>query len=311
MGEDEPPVGLDLRRLRYFVVLAEELHFGNAALRLYIAQPVLSRNVQKLEQELGGQLLDRTNRSVRLTEAGRRLFEDGRSLLSAAEATRRHVQEAIKGQATLTVGFWISDFFADATARFHADWPAVTVDLVRLYWHNQTAALRDGKVDVAFLHGPFDDSGLRSFCVRKEPRVAVVSASSPLAEREAIEVAALADFPIIHHRGAEAAWDEFETVDPRPGGAHPTAGPSVENLEEKLAHVAAGDAVSFLPAFTAATVSHAGVAFVPVTDIPPIDISLAWRADEGSRYVESFVAAVQRTARRPRRQGPARSGSPT
>jgi DNA-binding transcriptional LysR family regulator len=311
MGEDEPGLGLDLRRLRYFVVLAEELHFGNAALRLYIAQPVLSRNIQKLEQELGGQLLDRTNRSVRLTEAGRRLFEEGRSLLSAAEATRRHVQEAIAGLATLTVGFWISDFFADATRRFHADWPAVTVELVRLYWHDQTQALRDGKVDVAFLHGPFDGTGLRSFCVRREPRVAVVSASSPLADREAIEVKALADFPVIHHRGAEAAWDEFETVDPRPDGAHPAAGPYVENIEEKLAHVAAGDAISFLPAFTAAAVGQTGVAFVPVTDIPPIPISLAWRADDGSRYVESFVAAVRRTARRSGAQVPARSGAAT
>jgi DNA-binding transcriptional LysR family regulator len=90
MGQ-QPGLPLDLRKLRYFVAVAEELHFGRAAERLYIAQPVLSRQIRKLELELGTDLLVRTSRDVALTPAGRQLLDEARSLLAAAEVTQRRI----------------------------------------------------------------------------------------------------------------------------------------------------------------------------------------------------------------------------
>src|SRR3981189_2686799 len=104
-----PP--LDLRTLRYFVAVAEELHFGRAAERLYIAQPVLSRQIRKLEQELGTELLLRTSRSVALTPAGVRLLDEAGSLLAAAEVTRRRIGDIAGERAELTIGFFTGDEF--------------------------------------------------------------------------------------------------------------------------------------------------------------------------------------------------------
>ena len=102
MGLEQGPP-LDLRKLRYFVAVAEELHFGRAAERLYVAQPVLSRQVRKLEQELGTDLLLRTSRSVTLTPAGLRLLDEARSLLAAAELARRHIDDIAGERAELTI----------------------------------------------------------------------------------------------------------------------------------------------------------------------------------------------------------------
>src|SRR6202011_6237972 len=92
-GKEASPMEIDLRKLRYFVAVAEELHFGRAAERLFIAQPVLSRQIRKLEQELGTELLLRTSRNVALTPAGLRLLDEAKSLLAAAEVTRRRIGE--------------------------------------------------------------------------------------------------------------------------------------------------------------------------------------------------------------------------
>jgi DNA-binding transcriptional LysR family regulator len=287
----DPP--LDLRRVRYFVAVAEELHFGRAAERLYLAQPVLSRHIQKLEDELGAQLVVRTTRSVELTEAGRQLLKEGKSLMAAAEAARRRVRAAAENEVTLTVGFWIGDFFTSAIRAFNAAWPNVKVELLRVYWNDHVAVLRDGRADVGFLHGPVDAQGLTVVPFREEPRVAVVSVDSPLAQKSEISIMELADLPVIHHAGADPVWDAFETVDPRPDGSHPKAGSWVHNLEEKLAQAAAGRAIAFLPAFVAATVTKSEVAFVPVSDIPPTRIALGWDATRQSPTITTFVNAVR------------------
>src|SRR5688572_21913048 len=130
-----PGPSLDLRRLRYFVAVAEELHFGRAAERLYIAQPVLSRQIRKLEQELGTDLLVRTSRNVALTPAGTRLLEEARSLLTAAEVSQRRIRDIIRDQAVLTVGFFIGDDFTSARDSFAAEHPDVQLNLLRIYWN--------------------------------------------------------------------------------------------------------------------------------------------------------------------------------
>lgn len=286
-----PP--MDLRKLRYFVAVAEELHFSRAAERLYITQPVLSRQIRQLEQELGTELLTRTSRNVALTAAGEQLLEEARSLLAAAEAASRRLQVAAGGRPTLTVGFFVGDSFTNALRRFAAACPEVDVHLHRIYWHDQVDRLHDGRVDVAFVHLPIDEEGLKLIPVREEPRVAVLSDCHPAAGADVIGVADVADDPVIIHRGASETWQAFHNVDPRPDGHHPRAGPEADNIEEKVELVATGAAISFLPASAAAAYVKPGVVYVPVADIPPIRICLAWPTNRRGRYVDAFVQAVR------------------
>lgn len=298
----EPGPPLDLRKLRYFVAIAEELHFGRAAERLYIAQPVLSRQIRNLERELGTELLVRTSRSVALTPAGLQLLDDARQLLVAADATRRRIEDIAHHQATLTIGFFIGDTFTAARRAFSAAHPSVAISLLRVYWHDQTEVLLDRRADVGFVHLPVDDHGLVLMPVRSEPRVAVLASSHPAAREDEISIVDLANDPVIMQRGASASWQAFHNVDPRPDGRQPRPGPAVDNLEEKLQHVAAGRAISFLPASLAAAFTQRGIAYVPVYDIPPIKICLAWRADGAGPLVEAFAACVRDATRQPLRQ---------
>ncbi len=301
MGQAPGPP-LELRRLRYFVAVAEELHFGRAADRLHITQPVLSRQIHKLEQELDTDLFLRTSRNVALTPAGSQLLEEARSLLAAAEASRRRMYNVAHGPTTLTVGFFVGDTFTPALRAFGAKWPAVAIELVRIYWHDQVAVLLDGRADVAFVHLPIDDHQLELLPVREERRVAVLPSNHPATKRNAIDIADLADDPVIIQRGASAAWQAFHNVDPRPDGRHPQPGPAVDNIEEKLQQAAAGRAVSFVPESAAAAYRQPGVAYIPVRDIPPIQICLAWNRTHHSPHVPAFVESVRRTRHRRARQ---------
>jgi DNA-binding transcriptional LysR family regulator len=135
--------------------------------------------------------------------------------------------------------------------------------------------------------------------VRSEPRVAVLPVSHPAAGKQEISIAELADDPVIIERGASPAWHAFHNVDPRPDGRQPRRGPAVDNVEEKLQHVAAGRAISFLPASIAAAFVQPGIAYVPVTDVPPIKICLAWKAGPPSPLIAAFAACVKNARRQP------------
>jgi DNA-binding transcriptional LysR family regulator len=167
---------------------------------------------------------------------------------------------------------------------------------------DQREVLLDGRADVAFVHLPIDDQGLDVLQVRSEPRVAVLPIDHPAADKPEISIAELADDPVIAQRGASPGWESFHNVDPRPDGRHPRRGPAVDNVEEKLEHVAAGRAISFLPASVAGAVIHPGIAYVPVNDIPPIEICLAWKADSRSPLVADFVDCVRNTRKQPQHQ---------
>jgi DNA-binding transcriptional LysR family regulator len=152
---------------------------------------------------------------------------------------------------------------------------------------------------VAFLHLPVDDQGLELMPVRSEPRVAVLPTSHPAADQPDVSISELADDPVIIQRGASASWQAFHNVDPRPDGRRPRSGPEAANLEEKLQHVAAGRAISFVPASLAAAVSQSGISYVPVTDIPRIKICLGWKAEAASPLIKAFAGCVRDASRQP------------
>jgi DNA-binding transcriptional LysR family regulator len=142
---------------------------------------------------------------------------------------------------------------------------------------------------------PIHDDGIETLHVRSEPRMASWPSTIGPPGKPKISIRELADDPVIIQRGATPGWRAYHNVDPRPDGRHPRRGPEVDNLEEKLEHVAAGRAISFVPASVAAAVSHGGVVYLPVTDIPPIQIDLAWPANHPSPLVAGFANAVIQT----------------
>jgi DNA-binding transcriptional LysR family regulator len=170
------------------------------------------------------------------------------------------------------------------------------VDVVRIYWHDQTDSLLDGRVDVALLHLPVTTAGLKLVPLYDAPRVALLPRNHPLADRQEVSITDLANDPVILHRGASPAWEAFHNTDPRPDGSHPRSGPVVSNIEEKLEQVAAGRAISFLPVSAAVAITlQPDVVVVPVTDIPPTHVCLAWSVEAESELIRTFVSLVPDT----------------
>src|SRR5690242_8421521 len=164
---------MELRHLRYFTALAEELHFGHAAERLGIAQPALSQQIQRLEQELGVTLLERTRRRVRLTEAGAVFLASARTTLAEANQAIRAAQQAARGETgNLAVGFVTSALygvFPDVVRVFRQKHKEVHLSLHEMPIVRQLEELRGGRLQVSFLRRPLDEQGLIVKTISKEP----------------------------------------------------------------------------------------------------------------------------------------------
>ncbi|ADJ46389.1 LysR family transcriptional regulator [Amycolatopsis mediterranei S699] len=277
---------VDLRKLRYFVAVAEELHFGRAAVRLHIAQPVLSRQIRALEGELRAQLFRRDRRSTELTAAGLQLLEDARPLLASADALRRRVGTAARGTSAFTVAFMPGITVTGAVRELSARHPGLTVELLRTTWDDQTEVLHDGRADVSVIRLPVDRRGLSVRPLFREPRVAVLPAGHRLAGKESVRVGDLADEHLLNDPDAVPEWRDV-AVELREGTAPARRG--FRSVEEKLEHVAAGRGIAVVPRSTSEYYTRSDVARVPVEDLPPNEVCLAWVSGRRSRVIFEFA----------------------
>ncbi|MFF1917969.1 LysR family transcriptional regulator [Streptomyces sp. NPDC058239] len=284
---------VDLRKLRYFVAVAEELHFDRAAERLHVTQPVLSRQIRALEQELRAQLFTRNKRSTELTAAGRQLLEDAGPLLNSAQALCRRVRRASHGTSTFTIGFMPGIIVTGAVRAFAVRHPELSVQVVRTSWDDQVQGVHEGLLDVSFVRLPVDHRGLALRPVFREPRVAVLPADHRLAGKQSIGIADLAAERLLQAPDAVPEWRDLPE---RTGGDGAGPWPAFRTVEEKLEHVATSGGVLVLPLSTAAYYTHADVAHVPIDDIGPNEVCLAWSADRYSPLLSEFadIAAAQR-----------------
>ncbi|MFF7635629.1 LysR substrate-binding domain-containing protein [Kitasatospora sp. NPDC008050] len=306
---------MDLRRLRYFVAVAEELHFGRAAARLHMSQPPLSRRIRELEDSLGTRLFDRSAQGVRLTAAGTVLLAEARELLEAAERASERVRQTA-GLRTIVVGTvagagrGLGPRAAEAFRRSH---PNALVRLRETGISDPTAGLRAGTVDVALTRLPFDTAGLAVRVLANEPVVAVVPAGDHLARRESVAVAELADRPWMRlPQDADPAWRRYwlgqagrgaaasSSSSAAPATGSPQApdcgGPVVRAVAECLHAVVWQGAVGILPAGAARHHRTEGVAFVPLADYPPSRVVLAWPAANPDPAIAAFVEAAAASA---------------
>jgi len=290
-------VDLDLRLVRAFVAVADERHFGRAAERLHLAQPAVSRQVRRLEAQLGARLLDRTSRSVALTDEGRGFLDDARGLLAAADAAVRR----LAGARSLTVGFLPGLTPTPAVRALRRAHPGVPVAVRRVEWSDQGAALRDGRVDVVVGRLPLDGAGLCVEALYDEPRILLLPADHPLAGKEQVSILDVAGEPMVRHTGPGAeAWDAYWATDPRPDGSRATWGPVVRGVEEKLEQVAAGQALTVLPLSAGTAYVRPDVRTVRLTDVPDATVVLAWPdAPRPSPLRDAFLAAARATLAAP------------
>ncbi|MFB4284781.1 LysR substrate-binding domain-containing protein [Nonomuraea sp. MTCD27] len=288
---------LDLRKLRYFVAVAERLHFGQAALALHVTQPALSRQIRQLERDLGVVLFSRTSRDVSLTAAGEQFLHDARALLAAGQAAQDRVRRIDAGEHTLTVGFMLGTDVTAALSGFSAGHPDVPIELVRIRWWNQARPLLDGTVDVGFVRLPVDADGLDVLPLYPERLSLVLPARHPLSGEAGIRVADLAGEPILQYADAAPDWAAVWSAAPAPDGTQPVRGPAFRDIEELLGYVRAGRGVALLPEPVAALFPRPDIAYVPAIDVPPGRVALAWDGTRQSRLVTDFVTAA-RSARR-------------
>lgn len=269
---------LETRELRYFVAVAEDLHFGRAAERIGMAQPPLSRAIRQLENRLGVQLFDRDRRGVALTEAGLVLLREGRSALDAVSAAARRTQRAGTERLTLVTKAGASHELLMSLLDVASERPEVVLCEVG----QQARFLRDGRADVAIMHRPVDDlAGFDTEDLITESQVAIVPASHPLASRDEVtldEVSNVAGLPI-------ARW-------PRLDGTYPDGpGPEVHTQSELAQLVALGETLLVIPASSRAWQWPEHVA-VPVIDAPYITTVLAWQERSSSSLVASLVRSA-------------------
>jgi DNA-binding transcriptional LysR family regulator len=282
--------GVETRELRYFVAVAEELHFGRAAQRLGIAQPPLSRAISQLERRLGAPLLERTSRTVGLTDAGVVLLREGRAALDAVEAAERRARRAAlatsghAGVVLATKAGASSELLAKLLDAYAAEPDAVVVDVQLCGIGQQEQWLRDGRADVALLHRPFDGTaGLDTEELSTEGQVVVLPAGHPLSVRSHVLTAEVTDLPDL----PSPRW-------PRRDGTYPDGpGPEVRDHAQLLQLVALGRASAILPESARSQLSG-DLAVVPVLDAPTVTTVIAWPPQSRSGGVAGLVRTALR-----------------
>ncbi|GAA1907617.1 LysR family transcriptional regulator [Nocardioides lentus] len=282
---------METRELRYFVAVAEELHFGRAATRLGIAQPPLSRAIGQLERRLGARLLERTSRTVSLTPAGEVLLREARAALDAVVAaerrTRRAAGVAAGGRAGLVLvskAGAANELVAKLLDQYAAEPGAVGVDVLLVGPGQQEQALRDGRADVALLHAPWDDAaGFDTEVLQVEEAAVLVAAGHPLTGGGAVpagDLDALVGLPA-------PRWPDRE------GRYAAGAGPEVHDVTQLLQLIALGRTYLVAPA-SARALAGEGVAAVPLVGAPPVTTMLAWPSQSRSTDLAAFVRVAAR-----------------
>lgn len=281
---------METRELRYFVAVAEELHFGRAAQRLGIAQPPLSRAIQQLERRLGAALLDRTSRTVTLTEAGGVLLAEGRAALDAVDAAERRTRRAAlsvtgrPGLVLVTKASASRELLAKLLDAYAAEPGAVAVDVILCGPAEQERLLREGRADVALLHRPFDSTaGFDAEELGTEGQVVVLPSGHPLAARTHVHMADIAGLPGL----PLPRWPD------RDGTYPPGPGPQVRDHAQLLQLVALGRACAVSPESCRAQL-HGDLAAVPVLDAPTVTTVIAWPPHSRSRAVADLVRTATR-----------------
>jgi len=286
---------MELRHLRFFVSVAEELHFSRAAERLHTSQPHVTRQIRDLEREVGVPLLVRNRRHVELTEAGRAFLEEARQAIAQAERSVQVAQQAARGErGRLSIGFANSELIPDILRAFRQRYPEIKLELQELTTAEQVRALRDGRLHAGILVPGVQDEALVVETIREEPLVVVLPENHPLLAERSVPLPALAaeSFIFCPYRLNEHVYERILGLCQR-AGFTPKVLEEASPKQTILGLVAAGFGVSLVAA-SIQEGGRSGVAYRPLRGIhPTVEVAVAWRKDEKSATLQLFLAVVR------------------
>lgn len=295
---------MELRHLRSFVTLAEDLHFGRAASRLFLAQPALSHHIRQLEKELGARLFERGSAGVSLTLAGETLLPDARAALWHADQARLAVRQAASGlTGRLRVGIFANgaaELTAPILSAFRSARPQVDITVVELDLTQQTSKLVEHMVDVAIVRPPLEDLRVDLTPLMMEPRVAVLARDHPLVRTPRLMVEDLLGLPVPRaHPDQPRLWtDHCRLVDKRSGRPLTEVGPSmIRTVGEHLYAVVLHRAMTTVGASMARTHAVPGTAYIPIADLGASEVALATRRETEDPLPALFVSLARQVAR--------------
>lgn len=293
---------MELRHLRYFVALGEELNFTRAAERLHIAHPPLSQQIRQLEDELGVTLLQRNSRPIRLTEAGELFLARARALLANFESAVADTRRVGRGQAgRLAIGFVGSAMFAglpDIIGAYRDACPDVELVLDEMLAAEIAEALRRRRIDVGFARPALlPEAGLAQRLILDEPYVVALPRAHPLAARSDIALAELSDDAfVLYPVQPEPSVTGLIVAACQAAGFTPRLAQEVLHLQTAIGLIAAGVGVSLVPEAAARAQTGRGVAYVrlaaPVVTAP---LTIAWREEDVSPAVQRLLDIAQRS----------------
>ena len=298
-------MNIELRHLRYFVAVAEEASFTAAAHRVHVAQQVLSTQIRQLEDAVGTQLLNRTNKGATLTPAGAAFLATARETLAGLDrgvAAARNAARAVTG--TLLVGLGSgceNETRTRLLTAFERAYPDVEISLQTFDMTQPAAGLLDNSSDVALVRPPVVAPGIELVAVRSEPCMFVLPAGHPLTAREELSLADTAGLPFVTADlatdGCEPrSWQDAWLINPRPGGDVPIIGATARTVDGWCEHVAAGHGIGLCPASAATFHNRPGVCFVPSAGLPPTTMCVAWRTGDTRPLVQRVVALAAASA---------------
>lgn len=292
---------MELRHLRYFVAVGEELHFGRAAARLSIVQPSLSQQIRQLEDELGFALLYRTKRSVELTDAGKVFLSEAQQVLARVQEAKRTAQRAYRGEVgRLVVGYISSstyDLLPVMLRIYRERFPDVEVALRELTTREQLRALKEEYIDVGLLRLPISVPLIQVEVVRREPIVCVLPEKHPLTVRQRIAVSELANEQFVLQSSQRGAGYYVQLMNLcLASGFSPNVIQEVTEIHTIVSLVAAGMGISLVP-LSARNIRSQGVVYRelegPVTFT---EMAVAWLRGTRSAIIQNFLTVAKQTA---------------
>jgi DNA-binding transcriptional LysR family regulator len=292
---------MELRHLRYFVAVAEELHFARAAERLHITPPSLTQQIQVLEAELGVRLLRRTKRSVELSEAGHRFIEEARKTLLQAEHTEQVGKQAGRGEiGRIEIGFTTSSaclgLVSDIIATYRSDYPKVDIRLRRMETPQQLADLSEGRLDVGFVRPPDRyPIGVTGFHVYRQPILIAMLTTHPLATVGQISCAQLAhESFIVPSVESEMGFSGYVSEIAKQGNFTPRVSHRASDYITIVTLVGAGVGLAAVPA-SFSRLQIPGVCYRESDLIYQARAVLAHRRGESAPAIKSFIQSIKRT----------------
>ncbi|EKV00428.1 transcriptional regulator [Leptolyngbya sp. PCC 7375] len=289
---------MKLHAFQYFVTVAEELHFGRAAARLQITQPALSRQIHRLEAEIGVKLLHRTKRTVELTEAGAAFLVEVRKGLQQLDSAIQLAQRIDRGEiGSLRIAFTASSMHTvlpEILRHFRDRYPDVKLAMSEICTLDQVNSLRKETIDIGFLHPPVEDSFLNLYPLQGEKLVLALPDSHALADKKQLSLKSLATESFIVHPRHEGPvlYDQILTLC-RDAGFDPNIVYEDSKYQTRLGLVAAGTGITFVPE-SLQKAGLSGISYCPlIGDSLKLQLAVAWRRQQISPAIEGFLDVVE------------------